>query len=380
MNKIQRPKSRNFLYGVISLFFLFIIIEVILSVFFFHKNSDERLATIEAIKLGKSLLKGRPNSINVENQKRVRSSASEEHNRQIATETHLSNKFRYQSWVEFSNIDYKGEYVNVTGGMRRTIPGSYYNPGSKDTVTIYFFGGSTTFGFNVADEETLPSQFVRLYKEQFPGGKSVQVHNYGTPTYYTYQELIQYANLIFQGHRPDIVIFLDGVNDFWFARASYYNQSYFSPVFRQIFKQDVGGGGKFLLKDSSKYMYRDPDGISTTTFNDQLIANYFNSLQNVSMLAAMTGGKSYFFCQPVPFYKYPRQSMDSISFHDQHTRFDYIYPLIEKRKDTLINFTFLGNMLQDEKGYPFVDGLHYSPAFTKKVSQAILDKVSADLK
>ena len=76
------------------------------------------------------------------------------------------------------------------------------------------------FGFNVLDYETIPSQFVQLYKERFHDGKSIRVYNYGTPTYYSYQELILFSNLVYNGHKPDIVVFLDGINDFWFATAA----------------------------------------------------------------------------------------------------------------------------------------------------------------
>jgi hypothetical protein len=82
----------------------------------------------------------------------------------------------------------------------------------------------------------------------------------------------------------------------------------------------------------------------------------------------------------VPFYKYPNQQQDPICFKDKNTRFNYIYPIIEKNAANLPGFTFLGNMLEDEKGYPFVDGLHYSPAFTRKVTEQILLKVEEALK
>ena len=375
----KRSAGKNFLFALITIFIVWLIVEIVLSVFFFHRYSDEKLATIEALKIGKAVLQGRPNSINVENQKLVRPQATDAVNKAIATETHESNLFQYASWVEFSNIDYSGEHVNILHGIRKSIPENFINSGSTDTIDIYFFGGSTMFGFNVADSETLPSQFVLKYREQFPKGRSIRVHNFATPTYYSYQELIQYANLIFQGHRPDVVIFLDGVNDFWFGRAAYYNQSYFSFVLRQVFKGDLLAGGKFQLKDSSKYMFLDPPGIPPTTFNHGLIDNYLNSIRNASMLADATGAKAYFFCQPVPFYKYPNQQKDPICFRDQQTRYDVIYPAIEKMKDSLPHFTFLGNMLEKESGYPFVDGLHYSPSFTGKVAQEILNKVGKEV-
>lgn len=379
-NKSKHSTSRKLLYTLLILLLFFLLVEVIFSVFFYHKHGNENLATIEAMKMVKQLVKGNPSSINVQNQQLVRPGATEEMNRQIAEETHYSNRFEYEPWVEFRNIDYQGKFVNVSGSQRRSVPSEFINPLSADTVDIFFFGGSTTFGFNVADNETIPSQFLQLYKAKYPAGKSVRVYNFGTPTYYSYQELMLFTKLLFEGRRPDVVIFIDGVNDFWFAKASYYNQSYFSYILRQVFNQNLLAGGKFNFRDTADRMYKDPENIPLTAYNNTLIEHYFNNIRNAALMAGMAGAKSYFFCQPVPFYKYPNQQKDPICFKDTDTRYNYIYPIIEKNADTLPGFTFLGNMLENESGYPFVDGLHYSPAFTRKVTERILARVEEALK
>ena len=365
---------KKIFYTLILVFVLFLIVEIIFSIFFYHKHGGEKLATIEGLKMAKQLVKGQRSSVNVDNQKLVRPTASEADNRQIAEETNLSNKFEYEPWIEFRNVDYKGKFVNVEGLQRRSVPTAFINPSSKDTVDIFFFGGSTTFGFNVADNETIPSQFLQLYQSKYPNGRSVRVFNFGTPTYYSYQELMLFTKLLFQGRRPDVVIFIDGVNDFWFAKASYYNQSYFSYVLRQAFRQEKN------YQDTADRMYKNPENIPLNQYNDTLVNHYFTNIRNANMMATMAGARSFFFCQPVPFYKYPNQQQDPICFKDKNTRFDYIYPIIEKNAGSLPGFTFLGNMLEQEKGYPFVDGLHYSPAFTRKVTEQILLKVEEALK
>jgi hypothetical protein len=375
----KRSPAKNLLYTVVLLLFLFVMIEVILSVFLYHRYSSQKLATVETVKMVRRIFSKPKSSVNVHNQQLVRPDSSEAVNRQIAEETENSNKFEYASWIEFRNINFDGKYVNVNNSIRRSIPDQYISTGSKDTLNVYFFGGSTMFGFNVADKETIPSQFVELYKQRYPNGPSLHVFNYATPTYYSYQELIQLSNLVFQGHRPDAVIFLDGVNDFWFGKVSYYDQSYFSYVFRQVFAQKQGMSSFAGLKDSADLLFRDPTNIPLQQYNDKLIENYFNSVHHAKMMADMAGAKSYFFCQPVPFYRYPNQQKDPICFKDEHTRYDYIYPRVEKSADSLPNFTFLGNMLEAETGYPFVDGLHYSPVFIKKITAQIMDIVAPGL-
>jgi hypothetical protein len=376
----KRSSVRGIVYTLILFAILFGVIEIIFSVFFYHQQSSEKLAIVEAGKRLKGVLRASPGSVNVENQKLVRPDSSEAINKQIAEEINQSNKFQYEPWVEFENVDYAGKFVNIQNALRKTSPDAYFNPGSKDTMEIFFFGGSTIFGFNLSDEETIPSQFVKRYQQQYPNGKSIRVRNFGTPTYYSLQELMLFSNLVFKGERPDIVVFLDGVNDFWFAKASYYNQSYFSYILRQVFSQDLLTTGKFSFKDTADRMFKDPENIPLRQFNDTLIAHYLSNISNAKMMADLIGAKSYFFCQPVPFYKYPNQQKDPICFKDKNTRYDYIYPIIEQRVDSSANQFFLGNMLEKETAYPFVDGLHYSPAFSRKIVDEMLNHMIKDLR
>jgi hypothetical protein len=220
-DQLKRSPAKNLLYTVVLFLFLFIIVEVILSVFFYHRYSSQKLATVEAVKMVRKMFSKPKSSVNLHNQQLVRPDSAESVNRQIAEETNNSNKFEYASWIEFRNINYEGKYVNVNNSIRKSIPDQYIATGSSDTLNVYFFGGSTMFGFNVADKETIPSQFVELYKQRYPNGPSIRVFNYATPTYYSYQELIQLSNLVFQGSRPDAVIFLDGDNSIWFGKVSY---------------------------------------------------------------------------------------------------------------------------------------------------------------
>lgn len=360
--------GRKAIYFAILIFFLVLVAEGLLSIYFYQKGGAEKLASIETLKTIKRSFASEPTAINVPHQQLVRPDSSEAVNRKIAEETVLSNKFVHQSWVEYRNVDFNGTYMHMEGPVRRSIPSAYYNPAATDTLDIYFFGGSTMFGFNAQDQESIPSRFVEMYKQQHPTGKSIRVHNYGNPTYYTYQELMLFSDLIFNGHQPDVVVFLDGINDFWFATASYYRQSYFSYIFRQVFNRGLRSKGDMRFIDTADAMFKDPKTVPLDVYETGLVKNYFENLQNIRMMADMVGAKSYFFCQPSPFYNYPNQQKDPMCFKDTNTRFNRIYPMIEKRAGDIQNFTFLGNMLENETGYPFVDGLHYSPKFIDKLT------------
>ena len=102
--------------------------------------------------------------------------------------------------------------MNVKDRVRRS-----YAPALADgsrPLEVWFFGGSTTFGFDLQrDEHTIPSEVARLAERS---DVPIRVRNYGAPGYTNYQETVLLSLLVTAGRRPDVVVFYDGVND-WAA-------------------------------------------------------------------------------------------------------------------------------------------------------------------
>ena len=375
----KKSLPRLLAFIIAQLLIIFFLAESILSIVYYHKYGNDSLATIQFYKKIKKSIQGDENkTYNSANQKLVRPDSSQTMNDELSEEVKQSNVTVFEPWMQFKNADFIGKYVNIKGPLRKTFPDAYYTS-SKDTITIFFFGGSTQFGFNVADEETISSQFVKLYKQNFPNGKCIKVCNFGMPFYYSYQELIQMSQLFFSGQKANLVLFLDGLNDFWFVKASYYHQPYFSYILREVFDKEYLTANKFHFKDTSELMIKDPVGVSKEELNNTLVRSYFENINNEQKIASLYNAKAYFFCQPVPFYNYPNQDKDPICDKDKNTRFDLAYPMIEKQGASINNFIFLGNMLQHETGYPFADGYHYSPEMNKKIATQILNAVKKDL-
>lgn len=378
----KKPVSmgKRLLFIIVTFFILFLIVEVIMSVYYYHQYGNSKLATVEFARTMRNAMRPKLSPYSPENQKKARPDSSDAFNDLVTKETALSNAYEYEPWIEFKNIDYTGSYMNIKDKVRKSIPDSYYNPAATDTLLIYFFGGSTTFGFNVADFETIPSYFVEAYKQKYPNAKSIKVVNWGCPNYYSYQELMLFTKLLIEDHKPDIAIFFDGLNDFWFGKMNYSSESFYSFYFRKSYfaKRPPFTTDKWFT-DSLQALFKTPVGMDENTFSDQLIKNYFNNIDRVKKMATVAGTKTYFFCQPTPFYKYPLQMKDPMVFHDSNTRFNYIYPIIEKRADSIPNFTFLGGMLEKEPLYPFVDGFHYAPHIHRKIAAEMLSKVDKDL-
>jgi hypothetical protein len=131
----------------------------------------------------------------------------------------LRNKgLPYQAWVQFAEPPFRGKRVSVQAdelGVPFRGTNSPSAQPSARVVRIYVFGGSTTFGYQVSDEHTWPSHLSTILNERSRREGldiRIDVRNYGRGFYYPSQEVALLVDLLRSGHRPDLVIFLDGLN------------------------------------------------------------------------------------------------------------------------------------------------------------------------
>lgn len=122
-------------------------------------------------------------------------------------------KKEYQQFLGWGKEEYHGKYVNVDSwGIRKS-----WNPTDfhgKQPQTIYMFGGSTVLGIGARDDYTIPSLLSKMLHGK---GYDVVVYNYGELAYTYTQEVILLILLLRDGHRPDYVIFYDGISDVYSA-------------------------------------------------------------------------------------------------------------------------------------------------------------------
>jgi hypothetical protein len=121
----------------------------------------------------------------------------------------MTNGLVYTSYTGVSIRDYTGQYFNVKNRVRK----SYETPlaATKKPLEVWFFGGSTMFGFDLQrDEHTIPSEVVRLAEQD---GIAIHARNYGMAGYVNYQETVLLSLLVTAEAPPDLVVFYDGIND-----------------------------------------------------------------------------------------------------------------------------------------------------------------------
>lgn len=116
----------------------------------------------------------------------------------------LSLRFQYAPWVGYRHRQTTSRFVNVDAyGIRAN------GPVPRDVTAIqgavWFFGGSTTFGYGVADHETIPAQLEQVTRRP--------VVNFGVSDYYSAQENLLLTQYLRVGYRPAVALFLDGINE-----------------------------------------------------------------------------------------------------------------------------------------------------------------------
>ena len=236
----------------------------------------------------------------------------------------------------------KGKQENSTFAFRSFL--GWRNP-QRPTInnnttgdrTVYFFGGSTMWGFWSPEAQTIPSQFAAATK--------VRSENYGEIGYTAHQSLVLLLQLLQAGHRPSLVVFYDGVNDVaikcergltpeshgeekeiaTLLRGSDSPSSfsyYFKPVVRIAQR---------ISHQLSKSLSVSPYDCDTDPKKAEAVAeNLIRDWQFAKLLVESFGGKFIGILQPVSYFSKTR--LDHLKLPVGLDRqYQTVYPLIQKK-------------------------------------------------
>jgi hypothetical protein len=369
-------RHRKTLFTAITIFLVLLITELFCRAYYYQALSPlHPVATIQLLKDLRDKFRHFRDDDSLtrtlrRNQALVRPQFSREENNEVDRESKAANRAVYVPWVEFAFMDIRSKYVNVAGHRRLSIP-DRSDSAAKEPLNIYFLGGSTIYGYDVTDAETIPSAFVRAYRQKYPGGRPIRVFNLGMPFYYSYQELVLLSDRLFRDERPDMIILLDGVNEGFEASAAIIP----APIFTPRNRDRITPGDIDNPSNQIKDFYKLPVGISLDSTCTLVVNHYLSNIRHAHDLAQLYHIPLYCFWQPMPWYNYPNRVNDPICAQSKQERFEIICPRIKDSAAAIPYLSFLGDMLQNEKGLPFVDQLHYSPAFNSSVAEKMLDFV-----
>ncbi|MFQ5590078.1 MAG: SGNH/GDSL hydrolase family protein [Phycisphaerae bacterium] len=312
-------------------------------------------------------------------------------------------RFRYHPLLGWDTAEFHGEFVNVdANGVRRgwnpELP-----PGAA-APSIYVFGGSTTWGVAVRDEDTIPSRLSKLLNGR---GHQVVVYNYGDIAYSFIQEVVNLMLLLKAGHRPDWVVFYDGVNDTYAA----YRDGVPGSIL-DLFETSEGFGQRMrpvdhflagvrilLVKHCMiyHYLYRlcNPPGetprfaeVGARLDDDQLrdlaegIADYYaTSYELLEVLAQAYGFQYLAFWQPVSLTEDHLFEEEKTDFRtgDDALRKTHLYVRESLKSKGLPNFYDISDVLRDRTKTTYIDYCHLTVEGNAVVAARIGDVIEAKL-
>jgi hypothetical protein len=295
----------------------------------------------------------------------------------------------FEPFTQFKERPQVGKWVNIDeNGFRRTKNNGPW-PLNRRYCNIFAFGGSTTFGYGVADDHTIAS-----YLQEFLQGRSakeVKVYNFGRCWYYSNQERVLFCNLLAQGHIPDAAVFLDGLNEFINLKGE--------PMFtadlhgfvdrRQTGQhQPARGWLSDLPMARLANSLRTRLGAANNELSEELplpaapeetilaavIERYAQNRRLTRACAREYNVRPVFVWQPVPTYKYDlRYHLWPQSTSSLVARPGFGYPLMARtvkthEKEYGEDFLWLADMQEQMTEPLYVDACHYTARFSKEIA------------
>ncbi len=256
---------------------------------------------------------------------------------------------------------------------------------------MFLFGGSTAFGWNLPDQETIAS-----YLQPELGSvenKPVRVYNFGRTYYISTQERILFQQLLAAGIRPDAAIFLDGLNDVYqLDGLPAFNSAFASlvedhmpsvilrwPMYRaaRSLRAILLASGRWFTPHAKSGSGPTPESLAAQNSAqiDSMIARYLANKSLVEGLAAANGTRVIFVWQPVPAYKYNLKyhpfareaTWRLVNYPQAYLRMD------EQRQqaDWGADFVWCADIQEGRNEPLYVDAVHYSAPMSRLLARCI---------
>ena len=307
----------------------------------------------------------------------------------------------YQPWVQFSESTFEGETLNIGldkyGFPHRLSPGDSESPdGELRTIDVFTFGGSTTFGYHVSDDQTWPHHLqLAAGKIAEATGRTepfrVRVTNYGRGAYNPTQEATLLWDLLRTGHRPDLVIFMDGVN-----MGSFMDVPHFTRTFVRRWSQMQSGQGLItgmvqdvpilrLLQGLNRRVgpAEEPkirDNELTVDFAPVIADRFVDSWAVAAHLCTTYNAQSLFCLQPAYAYGYNtdlfRHQLTKERIERWQSVSEAVYTRVENRTDCIDLSGLYARFGEDQKA--ILDDCHYTPEFNRFIAETLTEQIDWD--
>ena len=131
---------------------------------------------------------------------------------QFNREFDATREVAWRPFVYFRrNPSFRGQFINIDSLGHRVTP-QPLTP-ERPAARVFFMGGSTMWGSFQRDDHTIPAEASRRLQALIGPGERVEVTNFGEQGWVNSQEIIELMLQLREGNRPDVVVFVDGIND-----------------------------------------------------------------------------------------------------------------------------------------------------------------------
>lgn len=271
-------------------------------------------------------------------------------------------------------------YFNVhKNGSRSNGSNSVSN---NDGYLVHCYGGSTTVGQNVADNQTISAFLESKLRKKL----NVNVFNFGAGNHTSLHSSLRLLDHVLSGNIPDLAIFLNGFNDCSYSAGG-------ADGILQFLDQILDASQDANRRASKLENFVDliPQGSSTTKNikvtgyeTDELLANavkahYATSTSIQKFIAGYFGVKILRFIEPTSFLNCRADQFLLPRIGSGNIRFELVkrlYNLIGDHGSAKVfgneDFISLVDIGQDRLPCPlYIDEVHFSPKFNEIIAEKI---------
>lgn len=302
---------------------------------------------------------------------------------EILFNNRLSLRRTYERFGYLGIRECSSKYFNIgSDGSRSNGIKRSSNP---DIYKVHCYGGSTTVGDGVADDQTISAYLES--KLNSGGGTKVAVFNYGAGNHTSLHSSLRLLDHCFAGNVPDLAIFLNGFNDCYYSAGG---ADGVIPFFDEVLKRSQDS--EFRTTPISNIVELIPNNLkeslafNTSFFSNESIESCLASVKvRYSSALAIQDFVENCFGVKVRRFIEPNQALNCrtdqrllLKINEANSRVLLVGLLYEKLKIIGIKTVFGGGAVslieidQDKQPFPlYLDRVHYSPAFNEWLASRI---------
>ncbi len=270
-------------------------------------------------------------------------------------------KNEFDAFSGFIEKEYQSKFVNIDkNGFR--ITNNEKMPIDTNDYNIFMFGGSHLFGYGVKDDETIA---YYLQKKLNNKKKQVKIYNFGCAFYYSDQERSRFVHLLSQNQIPNQVIFLNGLNEFYFENP------YHSEKIKNLMAENINTIGEIWW---NQFPLMRKKQIENNENNNKMsiqkiIQRFENNLQIVQKLCKSYQIELLEVLQPIPFYEYDLKNHLFLPRNEIFIEKGY-----QKMQEIKLfcSFLNLSNIQKNQHKNFYIDKIHYTPEMNELIAIHIL--------